>query len=207
MAHSPSRRKKQRIASHFVYERSPWAKGHGEVVRAPEPPADEVARVRGFARYAVLATAPVALWAASLGFDIAFHLEAARPPWLAIASENCIRIGLVLNLIAVFADLGGLTLLYDGTRAFRDTAYQLCLNVLVLSLYIQNEVIRNVQIHHDPRVTTVDFVLSLVALPLWVGVAYHGIRLLTRGAVDFARPRKRETGWREVEAPGSRRVA
>lgn len=200
MAQSPFRRN-DRARSRFVYWKSPWAKGHGEVTQAPRPPAETYVHERRFAEYALFGTAPVIPWAASLGIDIAFFAGGSFSPWLAIASENCIKIGLVFNLVAIVADLGGLTWLYGGTRAFRDTVYQLCLNVLVLSLYVQNEVFRNVQIHHDPRVTTLDIVMSLLALPLWVGVAYHGVRLLSGGPIDLAHRRGTRTGARPHAGP------
>lgn len=203
MAQSPYR-PNDRVRSHFVYEKSPWAKGHGEPTQAHAPPPGQYVPERRFAGYAVFATAPAVLWAASLGVDIAFYLGGASSPWLAIASENCIKIGLVFNVIAIVSDLGALTLLYGGSRAFRDTVYQLCLNVLALSLYVPNEVFRNVQLQHDPRVNTPDFVFSLVALPFWVGIIYHGVRLLTGGPIDYLH---NAPPSRAGHAPDSRRVA
>lgn len=130
----------------------------------------------------IAVTIPIGSWVASLVFDL-IAVFGEEPEVFAAGAYWLIVVGCVGAVVAALLGLLDLSVIPRGTKAFRTGLLHMALNVVVLTLFLVNLVLRGAQGTDDA--SSAGIVLSVVALALlgvsgWLGghLAYHhGVRV------------------------------
>jgi uncharacterized membrane protein len=112
---------------------------------------------------------PIGLFAGSLIFDIVYLI--GRIPALITASYYCIKLGIVVAVVAAVFGAIDLTYVPRGTRARRIALNHMILNIVALAFFVVSYAVRLGML---PDFPVAGFVLSLIGMAIFGVSAYLG---------------------------------
>ena len=166
------------------------------IVDHAKQPVSPVAGPYGHPFHPILVTVPIGAWICALVFDIATRAKSGGSQHLAYGSYWLIGIGIVGALLAAVFGLMDLTRLSRGTLALKIGLTHMALNLSVVGLFVVNFALRHESYYEEPKVTTTQLVLTIVALAILSLSGYLGGMLAYRYGVRVAHETDQVEGFR-----------
>ncbi len=151
----------------------------------------------------MLVTVPIGAWTASLVFDVASRIV-ARPGFLAQGSEWLIAVGIVGALAAAGVGILDFYVIQTSTRAYRTVVAHMSLNLLVITAFGADFVLRFGQYHRPDAVPLAYLALSAASLAFLAVSGYLGGKLVYRYGVRVADEQTQAQGFTSRRAERAR---
>ena len=151
----------------------------------------------------MLVTVPIGAWTASLVFDVASRIV-ARPGFLAQGSEWLIAVGIVGALAAAGVGILDFYVIQTSTRAYRTVVAHMSLNLLVITAFGADFVLRFGQYHRPDAVPPAYLALSAASLAFLAVSGYLGGKLVYRYGVRVADEQTQAQGFTSRRAERAR---